>query len=277
MFGANLMVSDLDGLMKAIFDGDDYGLDIISTGNIIGFLMESYEKGYIDKDFLDGIDLRWGNVNAILKMIEKIARKEGIGDLASKGVKAISKEIGKDSERFAIHVKGLELAAWNVHVDPPRGISYATSNRGACHHNGDDMDQQNFFAMMDCLGICSFATDRGLRRSPGLDKDDFANLLRAITGTEWTGDELMKAGERVFNLEKMFNYREGFRRDDDKLPERFFEEPLTIGSEKGALLNRQEFNQMLDKYYKKRGWDSKTTKPCKSKLENLGLSFTLNA
>jgi len=85
----------------------------------------------------------------------------------------------------------------------------------------------------------------------------------------------MKAGERVFNLEKMFNYREGFRREDDKLPERFFEEPLTIGSEKGAVLNREEFNEMLDLYYRKRGWDPKTTKPDKSKLEELGLSFAL--
>ena len=275
MFGANLLVSDLEGLMKAIFDGDDYGLDIISTGNVIGFLMEAYEKGYIDKDILDGIDLKWGNVDAILEMIEKIAMRKGIGELASKGVKAVSQKIGKDSEKFAIHVKGLELAAWNVHAYPAKGISYTTSNRGACHHNGDDIDQQNFFAMIDCLGICSFATDRGLRRSPGLDKDDFANLLRAITGTEWTGDELMKAGERVFNLEKMFNYREGFRREDDKLPERFFEEPLTIGSEKGAVLNREEFNEMLDQYYRKRGWDPKTTKPDKSKLEELGLSFAL--
>lgn len=272
MFGANLMVSDLEGLMKAIFDGDDYGMDIISTGNVIGFLMEAYEKGYIDKDFLDGIDLKWGNVDAILKMIEKIAKREGIGDLASKGVKAISERVGKDSEKFAIHVKGLELAAWNVHVDPPKGISYVTSNRGACHHNGDDIDQQNFFAMIDSLCICSFATDRGLRRSPGLDKDDFANLLRAITGTEWTGDELMKAGERVFNLEKMFNYREGFRREDDKLPDRFFEEPLTIGAEKGAVLKKEEFNKILEQYYINRGWDSESTKPDKTKLKDLGLS-----
>jgi aldehyde:ferredoxin oxidoreductase len=275
MFGANLLVSDLEGLMKAIFDGDDYGLDIISTGNVIGFLMEAYEKGYIDKDILDGIDLKWGNVDAILEMIEKIAMRKGIGELASKGVKAVSQKIGKDSEKFAIHVKGLELAAWNVHAYPAKGISYTTSNRGACHHNGDDIDQQNFFAMMDCLGICSFATDQGHRKRPGLDKDDFADLLTAITGVEWTGDELMKAGERVFNLEKMFNYREGFRREDDKLPERFFEEPLTIGSEKGAVLNREEFNEMLDQYYRKRGWDPKTTKPDKSKLDELGLSFAL--
>jgi len=272
MFGANLLVADIEGLMKAIFDGDDFGLDIISTGNVIGFLMEAYEKEYIDSNFLDGIDLKWGNVDAILEMIEKIAMRKGIGELASKGVKAVSQKIGKDSEKFAIHVKGLELAAWNVHAYPAKGISYTTSNRGACHHNGDDIEQQNFYAMVDSLGICTFATDHGHRKKPGLDKDNFAGLLTAITDVEWTGDELMKAGERVFNLEKMFNYREGFRREDDKLPDRFFEEPLTIGAEKGSVLKKEEFNMMLEQYYKKRGWDSVSTKPDKSKLKDLGLS-----
>ena len=90
LFGSNLMLSDLGSLLKAIYDGDDYGLDIISTGNVIGFLMEAYEKKYIDKSFLDGIDLKWGNIEAILKMIEKIAKRDGIGDLASKGLKELA-------------------------------------------------------------------------------------------------------------------------------------------------------------------------------------------
>jgi len=210
-------------------------------------------------------------------MIEKIAMRKGIGELASKGVKAVSQKIGKDSGKFALHVKGLELAAWNVQANPPKGISYATSNRGACHHNGDNVNVQNFYAMVDSLGICTFATDHERWNMPGLDKDDFANILKAITGTEWTGDKLMKAGERVFNLEKAFNYREGFRREDDNLPERFFIDPFTIGPEKGAVLNKEEFNKMLDQYYEERGWDPKTTKPDKSKLEELGLSFSLKA
>ncbi len=269
MFGTNLMVSDLEGLMKEIFAGDDYGLDIISTGNVIGFLMEAYEKEYIDKRFLDGVDLKWGNVDAILKMIEKIAKRDGVGDLASRGVKELSKEIGRDSHEFAIHVKGHELAAWNVHVDPPMGISYVSSNRGACHLNGRTIEDQNTTAIIDSLGVCLFAA-RGFG-------DRLGHLLNAVTGFEWTAEDFMKAGERVFNLEKMFNYREGFRRIDDRLPERFFEEPLTVGSKKGAVLDRGEFDSMLGEYYSNRGWDPETTRPSDSKLESLDLSFTSKA
>jgi len=275
MFGANLMISDFGGLMKAIYDGDDLGMDIISAGNVIGFLMEAHEKGLITRKDLDGIDLRWGNVDAVLAMIDKIARREGVGDLAAQGVKVVSKEIGQDSAKFAIHVKGLELAAHNVHANPPRALCYATANRGACHLSGDSVDHQNFVALVDSLGLCLFASDHNRWYFPGLGSDKMADLITAITGTDWTKESLMQAGERVFNLEKMFNFREGFRRDDDTLPDRFFEEPLTVGSKEGAVLDRAEFSEMLDIYYKERGWDSATTRPDNSKLEELGLSFTI--
>lgn len=268
MFGSNLMVSDLGGLLKEIFAGDDYGMDIISAGNVIGFLMENYEKGNIDKTFLDGIDLTWGNVDAVLKMIEKIARREGIGDLASKGVKAVAEQIGKESHKFAIHVKGHELAAWNVHVDPGMGISYATSNRGACHLNGRTPEDQNSTAMIDSTGVCLFAAD-------GYGENGLQNLLTSVTGIEWTKEEYLKAGERIYNLEKMFNFREGFKREDDRLPDRFFEEPLTVGPGKGKVLDKDEFNKMLQEYYVKRGWNPETSKPTRAKLEELGLAFTL--
>ena len=268
MLGANLLISDLGGMLKAIYNSDDFGIDIISVGNVIGFLMEAYEKGLIDKKFLDGIDLRWGNVDATLKMIEKIANRDGIGDVASRGVKALSEKIGKDSEKFAIHVKGHTLAAWNVHAEPARGICYATANRGACHLNGDDATEQNSRAIMDSLGVCIFAE--------GGYKDTLVpNLLTAITGREWTREDYMMAGERIFNLEKMFNFREGFGREDDRLPARFFEEPLTVGPKKGAVLDRAKFNKALNGYYKERGWDPETTRPGNAKLKSLGLSFTL--
>lgn len=270
MLGANLMVSDLGGLLKEIFAGDDLGLDIISVGNTIGFLMEAYEKGYIDKAFLDGIDLKWGNVDAILEMMEKITRRDGIGDLASRGVKALSEKIGRDSRKFAIHVKGHELAAWNVHVSPGTGLSYATSNRGACHLNGGSVNSQNNSAIVDSLGICRFATG-------GFGRDNLRNMLTAITGIDWTEQSFLKTGERIFNLEKMFNYREGFRREDDTLPDRFFEEPLTLGPKKGVVLEKGKFDEMLTAYYKTRSWDPKTTCPTKTKLESLDLSFTVKS
>ena len=276
MLGANLFVSDIGGLMKAISDTDDYGMDSISTGNVIGFLMDAHDRGYINKKFLDGIDLRWGNVDAIIKMIKKIAYRDGIGDLASKGVKTISKKIGKGSHKFANHVKGLELAAWGVRVNAGRGLSYVTSNRGACHHSGSSVKQQNFNALVDSLGVCSFAGDHAKWFAPGYDNKDFVDFMITITGGRWTKNKLLKAGERIVNLEKMFNYREGFRRNDDILPDIFFEKPFTRGPEKGAVLDKRKFNTKLTEYYKKRGWNPETTQPGANKLKSLGLSFVMN-
>lgn len=265
MLGSNLLISDMAGMLKAIYNIDDLGLEQISTGNVIGFLMEAYEKGMIDQKFLDGIDLKWGRVDATLAMIDKIASRDGVGDLASKGVKALSGQIGQGSEKFAIHVKGHELAAHNIQANPPRGLSYVTANRGACHLNGDNIAMQNTRAMLDSIGLCLFPTSEPALEGPKL------SLLSAITGREYDKTEFMKTGERIFNLEKMFNYREGFRREDDRLPDRFFEDAFTIGLKKGAVLDRERFEAELTQYYKDRGWDPDTTKPNESKLKELGL------
>ncbi len=275
MFGANLMISDFGGLMKAIYDGDDTGMDIISAGNVMGFLMEAREKGYITKSDLDGIDLTWGNADAVLAMIDKISRRHGVGDLAARGVKAVSEQVGRGSEKFAIHVKGLELAAHNIHANPPRALCYATANRGACHLSGDDIAHQNFVAAVDSLGLCLFASDHNKWLLPGISQKKMAGLLTAITGIDWDADAFMMAGERIFNLEKMFNIREGFTRKDDTLPDRFFTEPFTVGPEKGATLDRQDFAEMMDAFYLDREWDVKTTRPSDKKLEQLGLGFTI--
>ncbi len=268
MYGSNLLVNDLAGLLKEIYMGDDYGIDIIASGNSIGFLMEAYEKRYIDMDFLDGIDLTWGNVQAVLKILKKITYREGIGELAGQGVKKLAEEVGRDSHKFAIHVKGHELAAHNVHVNPGMGISYVSSNRGACHLNGANHQAQNSTAMADSLGVCLFAS--GTYGENGLE-----DIITMITGHDYPTEEYMKTGERVFNLEKMFNYREGFRREDDVLPDRFFEEPLTVGKDKGAVLDRKEFDDLLTKYYTDRGWGPVTSRPTDEKLESLGLGFTI--
>ncbi len=269
LLGSNLLISDLEGLMKCIYVCDDLGIDAISAGNTIGFLMEAYEKKYIDKNFLDGIDLTWGNVEAALKMIKKIAYKDGVGESASKGVKSLSEKIGKDSQKFAIHVKGQELAAHNVYERMGKAVSYTFSNRGACHMNGENNIEQNENAVIDSLGICRFITSNTERNSWIID------FYTAITGIEWTVDEYLKTGERIYNLEKMFNYREGFSREDDKLPDRFFEESPTTGVTKGKVVKREEFDEVVNKYYAERGWDLETSKPAKLKLESLGLAFTL--
>ncbi|MDT8400855.1 MAG: aldehyde ferredoxin oxidoreductase family protein, partial [Bacteroidales bacterium] len=231
MLGANLLTSDLNGLHKLIYDGDDYGIDIISTGNTIGFLMEAMERGHIDASFLDGIELSWGNVEASLELMRKIAYREGVGELACRGVKELSKIIGKGSEEYAIHVKGHELAAWNVPVNSSSwSITYATSNRGACHMNGGNSNRQDGACLRDSLGACSFAS------SWYRDEVHYRHILSAITGLEWTEEEFNKAGTRIFTMEKMFNYREGFRRADDTIPEKFFNNEFSYGDHKGAIV-----------------------------------------
>ena len=270
MLGANLLISDLNGLHKLIYDGDDYGIDIISTGNTIGFLMEAMERGHIDAGFLDGIELSWGNVEASLELMRKMAYREGVGELACRGVKELSRLIGKGSEEYAIHVKGHELAAWNVPVNSSSwSITYATSNRGACHMNGGNSNRQDGACLRDSLGACSFAS------SWYRDEVHYRHILSAITGLEWTEEEFNKAGTRIFTMEKMFNYREGFRRADDTIPEKFFNNEFTYGDHKGAIVKRNEFTKNLDKYYESRGWDKTTSRPEDDTLRELNLEFTI--
>jgi aldehyde:ferredoxin oxidoreductase len=270
MLGANLLISDLNGLHKLIYDGDDYGIDIISAGNTIGFLMEAMERGHIDSDFLDGIQLSWGNVEASLELMRKMAYREGVGELACQGVKELSRIIGKGSEEYAIHVKGHELAAWNVPVNSSSwAITYATSNRGACHMNGGSSSRQDGACLRDSLGACSFAS------SWYRDEVHYRNILSAITGLEWTEDEFNKAGTRIFTMEKMYNYREGFRRADDSIPEKFFINEFTYGDHKGAIVERDEFIENLDSYYESRGWNKDTSKPEDDVLRDLDLEFTI--
>ena len=269
MMGANLLISDLEGLNKMIFICDDYGIDIITVGGVLGFLMEAREKGMIDLEFLDGIDLRWGAVDASIEMIHKIVRKEGVGKLASQGVKALAAHIGQGSEEFAIHVKGHELAAWNVNTHAERMmITYGTANRGACHLNGSNPNRQNYDATQDSLGACSFAG----RWYKG--EISYRQFIEAITGVEQTDEEFSRIGERIFNLEKMFNYREGFNRDDDCLPERFFKDAHTYGKGKGILSTHEDFDKWIEEYYVDRGWDKNSSKPSREKLVELGLEFT---
>ncbi|MCD4834094.1 MAG: aldehyde ferredoxin oxidoreductase family protein [Bacteroidales bacterium] len=270
MLGANLLISDLSGLQKLIAVADDYGIDIISVGNTIGFLMEAYEKGLIDKAYLDNIDLKWGDVAASLEMMHKICNREGIGDKACNGVKYMANEIGQNSHKFAIHVKGHELAAWNVPVNSDYwSICYATSNRGACHMNGGSPDSQNDAALRDSIAACSFAS------TWYKDEISYAKFLTAITGLDWSEEEFAKAGTRIFTLEKMFNYREGFNINDDILPPKFFENKFTVGDHKGAIVDRNFFKNHLADYYKLRAWDTKTSKPKNETLIDLDLGFTI--
>jgi aldehyde:ferredoxin oxidoreductase len=264
MLGANLMIDNLNGLNKLIEIADDYGIDIISLGNVIGFLMECYEKNLVDIEFLDGIDLKWGSVDASMAMIHKIGKREGIGDPASKGVKYLAKLIGKGSSDFAIHVKGHELAAWNVQgYAKGMGVSYTTANRGACHMTGGEVPRQNHSALRDSLGACSFAA------SFYRDELHYRHFVKVITGFEFSEEDILHVGERVFNLERMLNCREGFSRLDDILPERFYKDAYTLGPQKGVIVDREEFRKIMDDYYTNRQWAVDTGVPGEEKLKSL--------
>lgn len=268
MLGANLMIDDLNGLHRLIEVADDYGVDIISLGNVIGFMMECYEKKLIDRAFLDGIWLEWGSVDAAMEMIHKIGRSEGIGKMAGKGVKHLAGHIGQGSADFAIHVKGHELAAWNVQGYAKHyGVSYTTANRGACHMTGGALQGQNMSTLRDSLGACSFAS------SWYKDELHYRHFIKVLTGIDLTADGFAQTGERIFNLEKLLNYREGFSRADDVLPERFFKDAYTHGPQKGVLLERDAFRAIMDDYYRARGWNTETTKPEATKIRELQLEY----
>jgi aldehyde:ferredoxin oxidoreductase len=270
MLGTNLMISDLAGLQKAIYVADDYGIDIISAGNAIGFLMEAYEKQLIDLQFLNGIDLQWGSVDATLEMLHLMGNMQGVGKFASMGVKHLSEIIGQGSEQFAIHVKGHELAAWNVHAAPGwYGISYATCNRGACHMHGGSVNAQNGLAIRDSIGACNFANNWYNGEMA------YHHFLKAITGLDWTAEDLNRAGERIVNMERIFNHREGFTRADDQIPERFYLDAPTIGQAKGVKVDREQFIQIMNDHYTQRGWDLAEAAPDREKRIELNLEFTL--
>lgn len=268
MLGANLLIDNLNGLHTLIETADDYGIDIITLGNVIGFLMECYEKKFIDAAYLDGINLVWGDVDAALQMVHKIGKFEGVGVKAARGVKFLADDIGQGSADFAIHVKGHELAAWNVQgYAKSFGISYTTANRGACHMTGGEINGQHQSALRDTLGACSFASS--------WYKGDlqYRHFIQVLTGIEVSENEFNLIGERVFNLERMLNCREGFIREDDMLPERFFKDAYTSGPQQGVMLDRDAFNAIMDDYYTKRGWDLKTAIPETATLEKLDLAF----
>lgn len=263
LFGANLLGQDFGAFMANNEHCDNYGLDTVSTGNVMGFAMECYEKGLITKKDLNGIDLKWGNQEAALKLQDMIVKREGIGDLLSKGVMRAAASIGNGAAEHAMHVKGQELAAWGIRANHGFVIIYGTSTRGACHQVGSTVQSQNERALCDTLVACRFVYY-------GLKIENLLKGFNTITGWNYSPEQFLQVGERSWNQEKVFNVREGFRREDDYVPKRF-QEPLTQGPMAGAVLTTGEHEKMLDDYYTERGWDVKNSIPKEEKLKELGL------
>jgi len=287
LIGSNCGVSDIDAIVRANYLCNEYSLDTISTGGVIAFAMECYERGILTSSDVDGVDLRFGNAEAMATMVEKVARREGVGDLLAEGVLRASKKIGKGSEGFAIQVKGLEAPGYSPRASLGTSLGYATADRGACHLHGailsDDevagfdrynveeptrvkaiKSGQDMSAVVNSLGICAM----------GAGQTRYPDFMSTVVGRQLSGEEYAKIGERVCNLIRAFNVREGFSRKDDTLPRRVMEELMPDGPAKGFRVTEAALNRMLNEYYDLRGW-SRDGYPMESKLQEMGLEFVI--
>lgn len=282
-------VSVPDAIIKAAHLCDRYGLDTVSTGVSIAWAMECFERGLLTPGDTGGLDLGWGNAEAVIALVEGIARRApGLGDLLADGVRRAAARVGGGSDAFAMHVKGLEFPGYE-----PRGLGtfalgLAVGTRGACHNRAPgyepDMqgtvdrfttepsrgalvrDLEDFAAALDSLVVCKF-----LRKTFTDFWEEGAALYRACTGRPMTAADLRRVGERVATLKKAFNIREGWTAGDDWLPARCFDDPLPDGVTAGQTISRDALRATIDAYYAARGWTASGLIPAE-KLAALGLA-----
>jgi aldehyde:ferredoxin oxidoreductase len=298
-FTARVGNGDLALGLKCVDLANRYGLDAISLSEVISWSMECHERGLLTREEADGLDLTWGNGETILALIHKVAHREGFGDLLADGVVRAAERLGRGSAEYALHGKGLEVFQADVRTIKAYGLGNAVSSRGADHlrsepwfefsndpeegirrygipetafrleYKGKGLVVKHFeemAAISDATGVCK----NTYNNMEVLDWEGTAELLRAATGWDITGDQVQQIGERIVNLERLFIAREGVTRKDDVLPRRFLKEPLSgeSGPSAGAVL---ELEPMLDEYYRARGWDMESGLPTREKLEELGL------
>ncbi len=297
-FTARVGNADLPLALYAIDRCNRLGLDAITTSEVIAWAMELGERGILKSSEVDGLELRFGNGETILALIEKIAAREGFGDLLADGVRAAAAKLGRGAE-YAMEVKGLEIFQADVRAMKGYALGNAVASRGADHLRSEpwfefsgDHDEairrygipdvadrlawrgkgrlvahyEEMAAVADSLGVCK----NTYNNMEVLDWDETAELLTTATGWEWTGEDVRKTGERIVNAERLINARFGIGRTDDTLPRRFLEEPAgpPDSPSAGSVV---ELQPMLDEYYVARGWDKKTGLPTAGKLQELGL------
>ncbi|MFW9904242.1 MAG: aldehyde ferredoxin oxidoreductase family protein [Candidatus Thorarchaeota archaeon] len=276
-FGSQIGNNDLALICEVNYLCNQLGLDTISTGNTIGCAMELAENGKLTNF------PKFGDVSSLKKIITQIAYKEGIGEVLSEGSKKFAEKYGEPD--LSMSVKSLELPAYDPRGAQGQGLSYATSNRGGCHLRGYlistevlgapfPMDRfsisgkanivrvfQDLSALVDSLVLCRFSTF-------ALSAIDYAKILSVIHQTEYSERDIMNIGERIWNMERLFNLKAGFKAEDDTLPKRLLETPLEIGGSRNRVV---KLHEMLPEYYKIRNWD-KNGVPTKEKLAQLELS-----
>ncbi|MFB6215279.1 MAG: aldehyde ferredoxin oxidoreductase family protein, partial [Candidatus Bipolaricaulia bacterium] len=275
--GPNCGNYDLNNVTRANYLCNEYGLDTISAGSTIASSMEMSERGIVDWD------LSFGDSEEVTNLVEKIATRAGIGDELAEGSARLAEKF--DHPELSMNVKGQELPAYDPRGAQGQGLCYATSNRGACHLRGGFLvgaeilgapeminrfghtgkaslavEEQDVGAVYDSLTICRFS-------HYAVPNPMVARLLSAAIGEEVNTEKLIRFGERIHNLERLFNLREGFGREDDTLPDRLLSEPLQSGPAEGKVV---KLEPMLEEYYETRGWDE-TGKPTEKKAKELGL------
>ena len=277
------------------------GMDTISTGNVLAWAMECYQRGVLTRTQLDGLDLHFGNDSAMIELIKKIAAREGIGDILAEGAHRAAQQVGGSD--WVVHSKGMDYPAVDTRGTKGMALSFAVSPRGGDHlkglslyevapdiyaqairqETGIDVTPQywlqyetkaklmrwheNWHCVVDSLGLCKL---EGIAIKPLLPRH-FQRMLTAATGWRVSEGELEIIGERIWNLERLFNVREGMQRRDDLPPRRLLEEPIATGPAQGERLDRQRYEQMLTEYYRLRGWDPQTGIPTQEKCLELGL------
>jgi len=284
LMGSNLGIKTIEEVAFLNNRCNEVGMDTISLGGVLGFAIESYEKGIISKDDLEGKEIGWGKTKELAKLIDYIAyKKNNIGIIFSEGVKIASQKLGKNSEDFAVHSSGLEIPGYDPRGAFGMALAYATSDRGGCHQRAWTVKQEimdpdlNRFsfdkkaklvkeiqderAAFFSLVFCDFAP---------ISEEDCVELLNTATGFNHTKKSYLECGERIWNIIRLFNLREGLDTSDEKLPSRFFKEPFTKGPAKDKLLTKTGFKNSLLEYYNLRGWDEKGI-PSSKKLKQLGL------
>ncbi len=289
--GPNCGVDRLDAIIEAIYQCDYYGVDGISAGGIVGFAMDCYENGILTKKDTEGLDLRFGNHEALVELVKRIGSRKGwLGDVLAEGTMRAAEKIGKGAVKYANHIKGLELPGYDIRGLKTAALGFAVSFRGACHLRAGAYDPdvkgkvdrfkiekgrgklvmvgEDEYNVIDSLILCKFS--RGVFYEK---PKDMATYYTLATGIEMTPDEIMQAGERINNLARVLNIREGKgTREYDQLPPKIMSVPIPDeGVAKGACVNQKEFDIGLDDYYEVRGW-TKEGIPTVEKLKELDLN-----
>jgi aldehyde:ferredoxin oxidoreductase len=285
MLGSNIGLGDLKQVAALNRAADEYGLDTISLGNVLGFAMEASEKGLLKEK------VPWGSFKSTKALIEDIAYRRGLGYLLAEGVRNVAEKVGRGSDQWAMHVKGLEISAYDCHTTPGMALAYATSSIGAHHkdawviswevkagregYGAEKVDkvidlQRIRAGVFESLTVC---------RLPwvevGFELEWYPRFLQAVTGEDMNWDTLNVIADRIFNLTRAFwirEYGKEWNKEMDVPPARWFEEPTSKGPLRGAKLSRAKYDIMLQTYYKRRGWDERGI-PTKTTLKKLGLEY----